>query len=56
MFFLHFLYFMDNFYKFLRFYVKFQNVEAIIHTIFAQNLRENNYPKISFTKHNNLRK
>ena len=48
MFFLYFLYFMDNFYKFLRFYVKFQNVKTIIDPIFVENHRKTNYPKISF--------
>lgn len=56
MFFLHFLYFMDNFCKFLRFYGMFQNVGALMRDFFASNYREINYPKNSFTKHNNLRK
>lgn len=54
MFFLHFLYFMDNFYKFLRFYVKFRKVNIPMQAIFAQKPQETNYPKISFTKHINL--
>lgn len=48
MFFLHFLYFMDNFYKFLRFYVKIQNIETSIQLIFSQKPSESQLQKIFY--------
>ena len=52
MFFLHFLYLMDIFYKFLRFYSRFQKNVASMQAFLAQKLQETNYLKISFLKHN----
>jgi len=52
MFFLHFLYLMDIFSRFLRFYNMFQKNVALVQAFLAQKFQETNYLKISFLKHN----
>ncbi len=50
MFFLHFLYFMDNFYKFLRFYGIFQKVNTAMQAIFAEKTSRKQLPENFFYK------